>query len=238
MKLPLYFVITWPSTLNWRFRMKHLIKISWLLIAIPLLALSACGGGGLAATPTVDTAPIYTQIAATALAMQAQTALAVPTATNTPQASPTPEVTSTPQSADTPLPGTASATPAGASTPKATSQASCDNMQYVADVTYPDGYVATPGEYMIKTWTVKNLGPCTWNKDYGLIFGWGGVGTNWKKIGFVNLTKVVKPGETIEISVSLTAPEDAGEYGAFFVLQNDKGVNFPSTPLTVYIKVQ
>jgi predicted small lipoprotein YifL len=218
--------------------MKRLTKISWLLIAITLLALSACGGGGAAATPTVDTAPIYTQIASTALAMQAQTALAVPKATDTPPASSTPEAAQTPLITDTPLPGTPSATPLALKTLKTTSQASCDNMEYVGDVTYPDGYVAYPGENMIKTWTVKNLGPCTWNKDYALVFGWGGVGTDWNTIGRVNLTKVVQPGETIEISVSLTAPKASGDYGAYFVLQNDKGVNFPSTTLTIFIKVQ
>ncbi len=83
-------------------------------------------------------------------------------------------------------------------------------MQYVADVTIPDGYVAVPGEVMIKTWTVKNLGPCSWNQDYALVFGWGGVGTNWDTIGSVNLTNKVAPGETIDISVSLRSPQGQG----------------------------
>jgi len=217
--------------------MKQYTKIFKLLVALGLLAMSACGGGA-AAKATVDTAPIYTQLASTALALQTQTALANPTTTNTPQASPTSEAINTPLITDTPLPGTPSATPLALNTPKATSQASCDNMQYIADVTYPDGYIAAPGEYMIKTWTVKNLGPCTWNKNYALVFGWGGVGTDWSDIGSVNLTKDVDPGETIDISVSLAAPKASGEYGAYFVLQNDKGINFPSVPLTIFIKVQ
>ena len=91
---------------------------------------------------------------------------------------------------------------------------------------------------MIKTWTVKNLGPCSWTKSYALVFGWGGVGTNWNTTGSVNITKKVAPGETIDISVGLEAPKAKGEYGAYFVLQNDKGVNFPSSPLTIYITVQ
>jgi hypothetical protein len=221
--------------------MKFNTKISGLLIAFCLLALSGCGGGS-AVTPTVDTAPIFTQLASTALALQTQTVLARPTATNTPQASPTPEGTNTPLITDTPLPGTPSDTPSAAptvlKTPKATSQASCDNMQYIADATIQDGYIAVPGEYMIKTWTVKNLGPCTWNKNYSLVFGWGGVGTNWNTVGSVNLTQNVAPGETIDISVGLEAPKAKGNYGAFFVLQNDKGINLSSTPLTIYITVE
>jgi hypothetical protein len=111
-------------------------------------------------------------------------------------------------------------------------------MQYIADVSIPDGYAAAPGEYLIKTWTVKNLGPCSWNKDYALVYGWGGVGTSWDTVGSVNLTKNVAPGETIDITVGLEAPKAKGDYGAFFVLQNDKGVNFPSSPLTIFIKVE
>ena len=61
---------------------------------------------------------------------------------------------------------------------------------------------------MVKTWTVKNLGPCTWNQDYLLIFGWGGQGTDWNTTKPVNLSKLVLPGETIDISVSLKAPTD------------------------------
>jgi len=213
--------------------MKRLKKIAWLLIALPLLGLSACGGGSAAATPTVDSAPVFTQIASTALALQTQTVLAMPTATSTPQVSPASETTNTPLITDTPLPGASStlapatATPLSLNTPLATTQASCDNMAYVADVTIPDGYVAARGETMKKTWTLKNLGPCTWTQGYKLIYGWGGQGTDWNTTQPVNLSKVVAQGETIDVTVTLTAPSAAGEYVAVFKLQNDKGFNFP-----------
>ena len=207
--------------------MKRLTKIPWLLMALTLFGLSACGGGKAAATPTVDSAPVFTQIAGTALALQTQTVLAMPSATSTPQISPTTQTTNTPLITDTPLSGTASATPLTLNTPLATTQKSCDNMAYVADVTIPDGYVAAHGESMKKTWTVKNLGPCTWNQDYVLIFGWGGQGTNWNTTKPVALSKLVAPGETIDISVDLSAPSTKGEYVGVFKLQNDKGFNFP-----------
>ena len=100
-------------------------------------------------------------------------------------------------------------------------------MAYVADVTIPDGYVAAQGETMKKTWTVKNLGPCSWNQDYKLIFGWGGQGTDWNTTKPVNLSKIVAVGDTIDITVTLTAPSAAGEYVGVFKLQNNKGINFP-----------
>jgi hypothetical protein len=208
-------------------------KICGLLMAFYLLALSACGGGA-AGSPTIDTAPIYTKIASTALARQTQTALVLPTATVTPQASPTSEATNTLLFTDTPLPGT----PVASNTPKAPSQASCDNMEYVSDVNYPDGYAATPGELMDKTWRVTNPGPCTWNLKYQLVFGWGGTGTDWQNAR-VNVYKIVPPGESIELTLSLKAPTLHGEYGAVFVMQNDKGTNFPpGQVVSIYIKVQ
>jgi len=98
------------------FEMKHLVKMSWLLMAFVLLALSACGGSPTAA-PTADTAPLFTQIAATSQAMQAtnqalETQLAqanaqlssTPPATSTPPAFPTPAATPAPTSTNTPLP--------------------------------------------------------------------------------------------------------------------------------------
>jgi uncharacterized membrane protein len=141
--------------------------------------------------------------------------------------SPTPQSTNTPLISDTPLPSTASATPLALTTPLATNQTSCDNMAYVADITIPDGYVAARGETMEKTWTLKNLGPCTWNQDYKFRWGWGGQGTDWSTTQPVNLSKLVAPGETIDVTVTLTAPSVAGEYVAVFKLQNDKGFYFP-----------
>jgi hypothetical protein len=220
--------------------LRHLTKISEIMIAISLLGLSACGGG-IVATATVDTASIYTQIASTALALQTQTMLAGPAATNTlqasstPNASNTPLITNTPLPTGSPLPGTPSATVRALTTPKASAQASCDNMTGIADVTIPDGYIAAPGEVMDKTWKVKNLGPCVWNQDYSLAFAYGGAETNWDHTPPVNLIREVKPGATIDITVTLKAPKVSGTYGAYFKLRNDKGYFFGNV---VWISIQ
>jgi len=52
-------------------------------------------------------------------------------------------------------------------------------------------------------------------------------GTDWSTTKPVNLSKLVATGDIIDISVNLTAPSASGEYVAAFVLQNDKGFNFP-----------
>jgi hypothetical protein len=219
--------LTWLNPSNWRLGMKRLTKLSWLWMAFLLPALSACGAGKVA-TP-VDMAPIYTQIASTALALQTQTARAVSNATDTPQVSVPSEGTPTPLLTGTSLPGTPSATPvvlATLNTPQATSQTSCDNMVGVTDVNYPDGYSASPGEVMDKTWRIKNLGPCTWNKNYVLAYGYGGAGTDWNTASPGQIDNPVLPGASVEITIVLKAPSAKGAYGAYFRMMNDKGFFF------------
>ena len=218
--------------------MKYLTRIFWLLIAFVLLTLAACGGGA-SPSPTADPNLVYTQIWQTVEAGQTQTVLAVPptlAVTSTPEATLTPKITNTPLISETPLPGTPSATPL-INTPQSTAQQACDNASFGGDITYTDGSEVPAGQTFVKTWSIKNLGPCTWDQDYRLIFGWGGTGTNWNTVKPVQFSKVVLPGETFEVSVTLTAPTTAGDYAATFRTQNDKGFNFGPS-LTVLIKVK
>ncbi len=216
--------------------MSRLIKLTWLVTAFILFWLAACGGG----TPTTDPSLAYTQIWQTVEVAQTQTALAAsptPSSTNTPAVSSTPGASNTPLLTNTPLPGVPSATPFTISTPAGTQSTTCDNAVGVTDVTYPDGSEVVAGAPFVKTWRVKNLGPCTWNQNYILIFGWGGTGTNWNTTPPSHFTAIVLPGETLDISVTLTAPTTAGNYGASFRLQNDKGYNFgPVQTVVVTVK--
>jgi hypothetical protein len=217
-------------------RMSRFTRLTWLLMAFILLGLAACGGG----TPTTDPSLAMTQIWKTVEVAQTQTALAVsptPSITNTPAVSPTLRATNTPLITDTPLPGVPSATPFTISTPAGTQSAGCDNATFITDVTFPDYTEVVGGAPFTKTWRVQNTGPCTWDQDYRLVFGWGGVGTNWNTTPPSYFTATVLPGERLEISVTLTAPTTTGDYGAFFRLQNDKGYNFgPSLTVVVTVK--
>jgi len=219
--------------------MSRLTKIVWLIMAFTLLGLAACGSG----TPISDSSLTYTQIWKTVEVAQTQTGMFVsptPLVTNTPLASSTSRPTNTPLLSATPMPGTPSATAFTVNTlttPTGLQSASCDNMAGVADVTYPDGSVLAAGTIFVKTWRVKNLGPCTWNQDYRLIFGWGGTGTNWDSTPSSHLSALVLPGDTIEISVSLAAPMNPGNYSAAFRLQNAKGYNFgPAQTVVIVVK--
>lgn len=102
--------------------------------------------------------------------------------------------------------------------------------------TVKDGTKFSPGESFTKSWTLKNTGSCTWNKDYSLVFSSGNkMGGPDKQ----NLTAVVKPGETIKIEVQLTAPSKTGTHKGTYKLRTDKGVNFGlPNGIWVLIKVE
>ena len=226
--------------------MKHKAKILGAMAVVILTLLAACGGEAGEGTPTIDPGVVYTQAVETAFSQLTQTAQAMPlppTETPTLQASPTLQGglplagTNTPLITNTPL-GTAAGTP-GLTTPlgprgTATQQA-CDNFLLLQDVTIPDGSIMNPGENFDKVWEVQNLGPCTWNTGYHLVWAYG----DWYGVEPVALYYDVLVGDTIQLYVNLNAPTAPGNYFAAFVLQNDRGTNFGIfSPLTIYITIE
>ena len=89
--------------------------------------------------------------------------------------------------------------------------------------TVKDKTVFGPGDTFTKTWTVKNTGTCAWNDDYKIVFRSGNQmgGPEKQAIG-----EDVKPGESVTISVDLTAPATAGTYTGKWIFRTDKGVDF------------
>lgn len=101
--------------------------------------------------------------------------------------------------------------------------ASCDRSQFISDVTIPDGYLLSPGATFTKTWRLKNVGTCTWTTSYMLIFD---TGTKMGGPDSVNLPKSVSPGQTVDLSINLTAPSAGGPYRGFWKFKNANGVPF------------
>jgi hypothetical protein len=213
-------------------------KIAWLLMALMLVGVASCGGN----KPTADPSLAFTQAWQTVEVAQTQTAQfasPTPSFTNTPEASATQEsATKTPAPTNTPLitstlmPGTPSPTVFSLATSAFTSTpfTACDNANFVSDVTIPDGTEIAAGSTFEKTWQFKNVGPCTWETTYSMVFSY--VTDNGKNGVFqppaaVNFPAKVLPGETMDITVSLTAPTVAGTYTAWFVLKNAQGYNIP-----------
>lgn len=191
------------------------------LLVVFALTLSACSGKNTEPTPTpVDPNLIAAQAIATFSMGLTQTAFANPTVTPTF----TPFPTNTGQPTFAVLGTNTGAAPVN----------TCDVSVFITDVNYPDDTPVAPGQQFDKIWRIQNSGTCTWTATYKAVFtgsGNGPMGGAATPIG-----KVVKPGESIDITVEFTAPTTAGDYVSWWKLQNDSGVFF-GTPFSVDIKV-
>ncbi len=108
-------------------------------------------------------------------------------------------------------------------TQHAEAQSLCDWAQFVTDVTVPDNTVFQPGATFTKTWRLKNIGTCTWTTSYSLVFD---SGTQMGGPASVNLPNSVAPGQTVDVSVNLTAPGTQGNYIGYWKFKNASGVIF------------
>ena len=99
----------------------------------------------------------------------------------------------------------------------------CNWAGFVKDVTVPDGTVYSPDQTFTKTWRLVNQGTCTWTENYEIIFAKGNA---MSAPAAKKINKVVKPGETVDISLDLTAPHDPGLYQGDFKLRSNNGITF------------
>jgi hypothetical protein len=117
--------------------------------------------------------------------------------------------------------------------------AACTNAAaFVADISIPDDSEITTGASFIKTWRIRNSGTCTWDGRYKLAHVDGHL--LGAVVGQMALPASVAPGQTIDLSVQLTAPAAAGSYRGDWKLvtpQNNLfGVGSNNAPLWVKIK--
>ncbi len=85
------------------------------------------------------------------------------------------------------------------------------------DITIPDGNLMRPGESFRKTWRLTNTGSCVWTKDFAIVFFSGSI-LGASRIHF--LSSEVKPGESVDISINMTAPVQPGFYQSDWMLRS------------------
>jgi hypothetical protein len=112
-----------------------------------------------------------------------------------------------------------------------TATQNCDDADFVADVTIPDGTVLDPGESFTKTWRLKNAGTCSWTPSYAVVFS---NGDSMSGPATQALSATVNPGQTVDISVNLKAPSTPGDYTGYWKLRNAAGVTFA----TFYVDIK
>ncbi|MCC6299469.1 MAG: hypothetical protein IT314_09225 [Anaerolineales bacterium] len=99
----------------------------------------------------------------------------------------------------------------------------CDRVQFIADVTVPDGTTFAPGATFTKTWRLKNVGSCAWTTSYQLAFF---SGEKMNAPASASFPRNVEVGQTIDISVNMAAPSAAGSYRGYWMFKNASGALF------------
>ena len=99
----------------------------------------------------------------------------------------------------------------------------CNAAYFVGYVGLGDGAPVGVAETFKKVWDVRNIGTCTWTRDYRLVF-FGGEhmsGANW-----VAFPKEVPPGDHMFIGAIMIAPYEGGTHTSYWMLQAPDGSKF------------
>jgi hypothetical protein len=191
------------------------MKTKFLVTCILILFLSACGSKDQEIqVPTLDATRLNETAVSLVTADYAETQAIIPTET------PTPTLT------QTPIP-TLDRTRPPLFTP--TSEVPCNQAAAgrPIDVTIPDDTKIGPGQPFSKTWRLENVGACIWTRLYTVTFFSGNsLGARYTQ----NLQQPVNPGDTVDITVDMVAPQNIGLYQSNWMLSDPDGGLFGIGP--------
>ncbi len=194
-------------------------KLIWLIsIAITIVLISACTES--TETPiSPDTNAIHTSAAETIWAQQTLSAGVTAVAQLTQLAQKPTETQAT-----APLPSPTDAISVPTATPMPPTPTSvpprCDWAEFLGDVTVRDSDSFPPGANFTKTWRLRNIGSCSWDEEYAFVLV---SGDRLGSVTTTNLPGIVEPGESVDVSVEMTAPADTGLYRGNWMLRNPSG---------------
>ena len=141
---------------------------------------------------------------------------------------PTPPPTPTPQDTAAAIPPTPTLTPNLTAT-----AAACQPAAKVTGARTPDRAQFNPGETFTQTWRLSSSGNCAWEKNTLLAFQSG------ERFGAPDSTPVdaVDVGKSVEISLTLKAPQQAGVYSGQWTLQRPAGQVVITTSVRITVAV-
>ena len=194
-----------------------MLSSNYRKILIPVLALAtatlACSQFTASTPqPAATLNALYTSAAQTLESMSTQAAVAT-------QLSPTPTLSLSMPTASPIVVNTFTPVPPLATLPVTR----CDAASFVSDVTYPDGSNVSLGTAFTKIWRLKNTGTCTWTASYALVFI---SGERFSAPTAVSIPTNVGPGQTVDLAVNMTAPNQSGRYRGYWKLRNASNVLF------------
>ncbi len=121
--------------------------------------------------------------------------------------------------------------------PSPTATGICDAAKFVGE-TIKDGSSYASGATFTKSWTLQNNGTCSWDTNYALVFI---SGDSMNGVASKPLTTgKVAPGDSIQITVDLTAPNKPGTFHGNWGVRNPAGIIFSkfwveiNVPVTTY----
>jgi len=198
----------------------HLLLTGFSLMLALAVLLSACNMPG-KRTPTPSGFQMINTAAAMTVAAQLTEISKPPVATIQPQgqfsSTSTPEPLGTQPASASPAPSQQPVFTIVPQTTQASQAGACDRAKFVKDVTVPDNTIMQPGESFKKTWRLQNVGKCTWDENYALVFvGGDPLGAPSQ----VALPGRVSQNQTVDISVNMVAPTSGGTYRSEWKLSN------------------
>lgn len=104
-------------------------------------------------------------------------------------------------------------------------QTLCLLLGKVRDITVADGYQMDPGSTANKTWELTNGGSCSWDANFQIVDAGG---TLPKTVQTKAIGKSVAPGGTVQVTVPVVAPNQAGTYTANYKIRSSSGEVFGS----------
>ncbi|NPV77391.1 MAG: hypothetical protein HPY59_13600 [Anaerolineae bacterium] len=115
----------------------------------------------------------------------------------------------------------------------------CDAVQVLSILTIPESQSMSPGVRFNAMWRLRNIGGCTWSKQYALKFE---SGNQLNGVSPIYLPKEVPPAGIVDVYVEMKSPNTAGEYTGYWKIVNDVNSTFGpgedfNDPLAVSIRV-
>ena len=99
----------------------------------------------------------------------------------------------------------------------------CNQAAFIKDVTVADNTHFAKGDNFTKTWRIENTGTCSWDGNYSVVFS---TGTNLASKSSYALPETVSPGETVDISIAMAAPDSNGTYQSNWLFRDGSGNKF------------
>jgi len=119
-------------------------------------------------------------------------------------------------------------------TPAPTPEACVDGSEVVRDLNYDSNDldnppVFEPGENFQKGWRLRNTGTCTWTSAYFAAYVRGNTPAAQMGGQPTRIVGEVQTGQTYDMWVNLTAPNEAGEYVGYWQMHDDANAAFGET---------